>query len=385
MRSENKKQTIVLTAGGTGGHVFPARALAQDLISRGYNVEFITDMRCDHYREHFKDIPFHPIRSSSLRGGILGKIASVYAMALGYFQARSLIEKIKPAVVVGFGGYPSVPGVLAAQRKNIPTIIHEQNAILGKANAYLAPKSDRIALSLPYVEGLDEVDSVRTVLTGNPVRPQFSELYSKPYPVFDNSSILKIFVMGGSLGATVFSDVVPEALKRLDPAYRNRIEIIQQCRAEDIQRTKAAYDEAGVRARLEVFFNDVATELERCHLVISRSGAGAVAEITAAGRPAIFVPYPWHADQQQKINAEAVSEAGGAWVMTQNGFTEEALATRIEMFLQAPETLFRAAESSRSCGRPDAARKLGNLCVAIANGWDKENQKPYDLTQGIRG
>lgn len=384
LEQHKKKKTIILTAGGTGGHMFPAEALGRDLISRGYNVEFVTDTRGEVYKDSLKDMKLHTIRASSLKGGIFGKVASAFSMAIGYFQAKNIVDKSEPSVVVGFGGYPSVPSVLAAQRKNIPTIIHEQNAILGKANAFLAPKADRIALSLPYVQGLDEVDAVRAVVTGNPVRPEFSELYSKPYPAIDTDSKIRIFVMGGSLGATVFSDVVPFALKKLDVVYRKNIEIVQQCREEDLERTKAAYQEAGIQAELKTFFTDVSDQLQKCHLVIARSGAGTVAEVTTAGRPAIFVPYPWHADQQQKINAESVAEAGGAWVMLQSGFTEEALAARIETFMHNPETLFRAAEASRTCGRPDASRKLGNLVMAISNGWDKEKSKPFDLTQGLR-
>ncbi len=382
MSEIESKATIFLTAGGTGGHMFPAEALAKDLISRGFNVELITDARGNRYAKNFEDIPVHVISAATLTRGIIGKLKAILAMALGYFQAAKLLKKKNPSIVVGFGGYPSVPTVYAAQRRNIPTVIHEQNAILGKANAFLAPKADRIALSLPKVEGLAEIDKVRSVTTGNPVRSEFSSLYSKPYPVISDKSKIRIFITGGSQGAGIFSETLPKAIEKLEPSYRSRLEIIQQCREEDIVKTKTAYETMGIKYRLETFFVDVAEQLALCHLVIARSGAGTVAEVTTAGRPAIYVPYPHHPDQQQKINAEAVASSGGAWVMLENNFTPELLKNSLENFLQNPEKLFRAAEAARTCGNPDAARKLGNLVMAIASGWDKEASKQIDPTQG---
>lgn len=379
--SENNK-TVLLSAGGTGGHMFPAEALARDLISRGYNIHLATDARGRQYEPFANGIPVHELKSGALRPGILGKLQSIFSLGIGYMQAQKLLKNIQPSVVVGFGGYPSFPAVYAAQRHKIPTIIHEQNAILGRANVYLTPKADRIALGFPGVSAMDESDIVRSVVTGNPVRPDIAELYSKPYPTIEQDGPLHIFVIGGSQGARVFSEVLPDALSKLPAPYKSRIRIVQQCREADLEITKKAYQNAGIDARLETFFKDVAKELEAAHLVIARSGAGTVSEVTTAGRPAIFVPYPHHADQQQKRNADMVSDAGGAWVMTQNGFTAEALLARLETFLQNPETLFRAAEASRTCGKPDAARKLGNLVVALASGWDKDANKPYDLTQG---
>lgn len=376
---------VLLSAGGTGGHMFPAAALAFDLVSRGFKVDLVTDSRGRAYEGIFPDIRTHVISAGTLGGGLAGTIKGVAALGLGLVQAKMLVDKIKPDVVIGFGGYPSVPAVYAAQRKGILSVIHEQNAVLGRANVFLAPRADRIALSLAQVEGMEEADAVRAVVTGNPVRDEIAELYTKPYPIVAMDGTLKIFVMGGSLGARVFSEIVPKALSRLSAEYRSRLEIVQQCRPEDIEEVKAGYKAAGIKARLESFFHDVPDILAQTHLVISRSGASTVAEIAAAGRPAIFVPYPHHKDQQQKMNAEAVADAGGAWVMTQEGFTEEALLARIETFLQNPETLFRAAEAARSCGKPDAARRLGNLVTALVSGWDKEAQRPFDLTQGHKG
>lgn len=365
---------ILLSAGGTGGHMFPAEALAQDLISRGYRVALATDTRGKKFEPFAGGIPTHVLKSGALGAGIVHKIKSAASLGMGYFQARKLLSDLKPAVVVGFGGYPSVPAVYAAQSMKIPTVIHEQNAVLGKANVFLAPKADRIAVAWAHVEGLDSSDESRAIVTGNPVRPDISGLYNKPYPTIERDGIMRIFVTGGSLGASVFGDIVPAALASLPPHHRARLEIVQQCLEMDIERVKSIYDEAKIKADLRPFFKDMALQFEKCHLVIARSGAGTVSEVTTAGRPAIFVPYPHHADQQQKRNADAVADAGGAWVMTQNGFTPEALLARLETFLQNPETLFRAAENARSCGRPDAARKLGNIVMALASGWDKHPQ-----------
>lgn len=381
----NESKLILLSAGGTGGHMTPAAALARDLLSRGYRVALATDARGNKYASMFDGTDIHILSAGTLGGGILGKIKGIGALGVGMLQAERLIKKLHPAVVVGFGGYPSFPPVYIAQRHKIPTIIHQSDAVLGRANAVLAPKADRIALSFAHVEGIEEADAVRAVVTGNPVREDITALYAKPYPALEIDGPLRIAVFGGSLGARVFSEVLPSVLSKLSAAHKARLEITQQCRAEDLEQVKQTYEAAGIKARLEPFFDDVAAILAQAHLVISRSGASTVAEVTTAGRPAIFVPYPYHKDLQQKINADTVADAGGAWVMTQDGFTEEALLARIETFLQNPETLFRAAENARSCAKPDAARRLGNLVTAIASGWDKESAKPFDLTQGREG
>ena len=368
-KPNDEAKLIVLSTGGTGGHITPARALGHDLMSRGFRVEIIMDSRARKYESMFEGMKTHIVKSGTLRPGFLGKITGATNLGFGIVQALRLMKTLRPAMVVGFGGYPSVPGVYAAQKLKIPTIIHEQNAIIGKANSFLAPKAERIALSLPNVTGLDENDKMRSVVTGNPVRADLAALYTKPYPTLEQDGNLRILVLGGSLGAKVFSEILPDALSRLSSAQRAQIEIIQQCREEDIEATKKAYGAAGIKAELAIFFDDVAGELEKAHLVIARSGASTVAEVTTAGRPAIFVPYPHHKDQQQKMNADAVADTGGAWVMTEEGFKAEAILARIETFLQNPETLFRAAENARVCGKPDAARKLGNLVTAIASGW----------------
>jgi len=370
-KQQPEKQTILLSAGGTGGHMTPAQALGRDLLSRGFHVELVTDQRGNRYAPMFEGIPIHIIRSGVMGAGIVGKIKGLASMLVGCLQAFKLIRKLRPALVVGFGGYPSFPAVYVAQKLHVPTILHEQNAIIGKANAFLAPNAERIAFSLPNLSGLDDSDKIRAVVTGNPVRAEIAALFNTPYPNLDETGEMRIFVMGGSLGASVFSKIVPATLARLSPDYKHRLHIVQQCREEDLEEVRKAYSESGIKADLASFFDDVPDQLAKAHLIIGRSGASTVAEIAASGRPAIFVPYPHHKDQQQKMNAEALADAGGAWVMSEEGFTEEALRTRLETFLQNPQNLFRAAENARKCGKPDAARKLGNLATAIARGWEE--------------
>ncbi len=287
---------ILLSAGGTGGHMTPAIALAQDLLSRKYRVEIVTDPRCRHYREMYPDLTFHILPAGTIGGSLIKKAMGALNLGRGILKAKSLVKRLKPKVVVGFGGYPSLPSVYAAQGLKIPTIIHESNAILGKANKMLATKAERIALSWPVIEktGLSDVEEVRAIITGNPVRSEISALFTHPYPSLSADSKMTLLIMGGSLGAKIFSDVVPIALSKLPEEFRSRLDLIQQGRAEDILSVQKVYEEAGTSARLESFFEDVPKLLAQCHLFIGRSGASTVTEITAAGRPAIFVPYPHH-------------------------------------------------------------------------------------------
>lgn len=377
------KENIVLAAGGTGGHMFPARALATDLISRGFSITLMTDERGMKYSADWDDMTRIQISSATFGANIFNKLMGLCKLATGYFSARAKLKKLNPLVVVGFGGYPSLPPMVAAQKLRLPTIIHEQNAILGKANAFLAPKADRIATAMPNLTGLDEADSIRCVVTGNPVRRDVAALYMRPYPSYNAQSTFNIFVIGGSQGASVFANVIPDALDILPETLRQRIHIVQQCRTQDeVTKTTQRYESMGLTALINTFIDDVAQQLDQAHLVIARSGASTVAEVATAGRPAIFVPYPYHADQQQKINAQSIANSGGAWLFEEKDFKADTLARKLEALMEEPETLFRAAEASRSCAKPDAARKLGNLVTAIAYGWNKEEQKPYDYTQG---
>ena len=361
----DKKYFVLISAGGTGGHMSPASALVSDLMARGYRVDLMTDNRGAKFSSMFEGVKIHVVKSGTIGAGIAGKIKGVVNLGLGIIHALKIVKSLKPDLVIGFGGYPSVPGVFVAQKLNIPTILHEQNAVIGKANIFLASNAERIALSVDNSTGLDREETFRSVITGNPVRPEIAESRNIEYPSFSGSEDMNVLVMGGSLGATVFSEVVPKTLIDLPHEYRKRLKIVQQCRAVDIDSVRAVYQDADIDATLATFFDDVAGELAKAHLVIARSGASTVAEVSVAGRPAIYVPYPHHKDQQQKKNADAVADVGGAWVMTEAGFTQEALLTRIETFFQNPGSLSRAAAHAKKCGTPDAAKKLGNLVTAI--------------------
>lgn len=357
---------ILISSGGTGGHMSPAAALAHDLVRRGFGIALITDARGSKYASMFPEgTDTHIIRAGTISGGPAGKLKGALNLVAGFGQAWKLIRKLRPAVVVGFGGYPSVPGVLAGQIRKIPVILHEQNAVLGRANLHLAKRAARIALSFPDMSGLDERARSRAVVTGNPVRQEIAALHDAPYTPPAAGETLNILVMGGSLGASVFARVVPGALAKLPPEARASLKIVQQCRESDIESARKAYEQAGIKAGLAVFYADMAARLAAAHLIICRSGASTVAELSAAGRPAIFVPYPHHKDQQQKKNAQYLTETGGGWLMTEDVFTSEALLARIEAFLQNPDELAQAAQKSRMFGKPDAAARLGDMVAAL--------------------
>ena len=355
------KPLILISSGGTGGHMSPASALAQDLIWRGYRVALATDDRGMKFTGMFKDVPVHLVQSGTAGAGIKGKIKGMLNLLRGFVQGFKLVRQLRPSVVIGFGGYPSVPSVLMAQILGIPTIIHEQNAILGLANKILAPMSKIIALSLVINPNSY---SKKSIITGNPIRPEIALLTERRYdpPV----GPLRVLVVGGSLGASVFADVVPKAILALSPEQRARIKLVQQVRANEIDTVRKIYTEADVDATLAPFFENMAHELGLAHVVICRSGASTVAEVSAAGKPAIFVPYPHHKDQQQKRNALGLANYGGAWIMEEGGmFTPEALKDKLEAFLRNSMILQDTAEKARQFGKPDAAHRLGELVESL--------------------
>jgi UDP-N-acetylglucosamine--N-acetylmuramyl-(pentapeptide) pyrophosphoryl-undecaprenol N-acetylglucosamine transferase len=363
---------VMLAAGGTGGHMFPAEALAHELRKRGLRVCLVTDQRGGHFSADFSAFPVYAVQASSLGKNFFAKVKGVTNMLLGTLQAWRLIRKLKPSLVVGFGGYPCVPPVFAASRVGIPILLHEQNAIAGRANKILKPLAKAIATSFPSVKGLE---NARTVLTGNPVRLGICALHEQPYPVAAENGQLKILVMGGSLGASVFGEVVPKAVKLLPENLRRRLVIAQQCRKADIDAVQHAYAESGMQPELATFFNDVPDRLAECHLVICRSGASTIAELAAAGRPSILVPYPHAVAGEQKANAEALADAGGAWLIPEQAFTPEALAVRLESLLNLPATLTKTAAAAKSLARLSATSQLADLActlMGLSPGGDKE-------------
>lgn len=353
------KKTVVLSAGGTGGHLFPAEALAAELVTRGYKVVILTDKRGEAFKSLGGDVEIFTVKAAYLKGGILSKIRAVADMGVGIAQAFKLLRRYKPQAVVGFGGYPSFPGLFAAQKMGIPTILHEQNGVLGKANHWLARGSDDIATSLPDTKGIAPELLARVTTTGNPVRQKIIDAAKAPYPpIMDD---IRVLVTGGSQASQSLSEVIPEAVALLPDAQKKRLFIMHQCRENDLDITVNRYEKAGVRAEIKTFFNDMAERLGKCHLFIGRSGASTVAEIAATGIPSIFIPDPRHADLQQKHNAEPLEKAGGAWIMLHQDFTPQNLARKLETLIDAPETLVRAAAAAKSCGRVDATQKLADV------------------------
>lgn len=357
---------IVIAAGGTGGHIFPAEALAEALMNRGERVVLFTDPRFAKFKSGvFTRVETHTVRAGRPGPGVLRKILAVANVAIGTVQAMMKLHELKPKAAVGFGGYPSFPTMLAAIKLRIPTVIHEQNAVLGRANRMLAPRVTRIATSFHHTLMIEPEDEPRIVLCGNPVRSGVRAVRDIPYATLAPGGTMQILVTGGSQGAAVFSQIVPAAIAALPAAVRSRIRIDQQCREADIEVTRAAYEQLGVSAQVSPFFTDIPARLAAAHLVIARSGASTVSELSTAGRPAILVPYPHAADNHQYFNANEVEDAGAGWVMAQDGFTATALSSRLEAFLGHPPTLAKAAEKARAMGRPDAAIQLAEMVLGV--------------------
>ncbi len=369
--SDNARQAvrrrIVLAAGGTGGHLFPAQSVAARLVSRGASVRLVTDARGEGWGSRFAGAEVDVVPSGTpAGGGVLHKAKAGLRIAQGVFAARRLLKGARPDLVVGFGGYPSLPPMLAAVSLGMPTLIHEQNAVLGRANRLLAPRVGTIAGSFPATERLRASDASKLVITGNPVREAIIALRGLPYAAPNGSGPVRLLVLGGSQGARVMSDVVPAALARLTPALRTRLRVTQQCRQEDLARVTEAYAQAGIPAELAAFIEDVPQQLGAAHLVIARSGASTVCELLAAGRPAILVPYPHAADDHQAANARAVVAAGGAWLMEEGRFTPQNLAEGLCALTSDPQSLAEMAAAARDAGRPDAADLLADLILARA-------------------
>ena len=358
---------IILAAGGTGGHMVPAHALAAELKARGHGVMLVTDDRGAKYPGLFKDVPVHILPAGRLGGGPFGLLKALRSVMRGRRQARALYREHKPDVVVGFGGYPAFPALLAASAAKVPTVLHEQNAVLGRVNRWLAGEAEAIATSYAEVERLKPSCRAKTVLVGNPVREAVMRLGELPFPSFDDSAPLKILVTGGSQGATILGAVVPEGLGLLPSNLRLRLQVVQQCRGDDIDAVRARYAALGIPAELLTYIVDMPARLGDAHLVIARAGASTIAELTAAGRPAILVPLPIATDDHQTVNAREMAKAGGARMIVQAEFTPATLAAQVEMIASDPHALANAAGRALSVGRPHATRDLADLVERIAS------------------
>lgn len=357
---DNIQPTILLAAGGTGGHIFPACALAEELLLRGYHVEVATDTRgLKYFHGLDSQIPRHVISSGTNVAGISGKVFGGIELLKGIFQSIKLIQKIQPIAIVGFGGYPSVPPLFAGQVLQVKTIIHESNAILGLANKLLAHFASKIALSYPDTASLSDSFKQKSICTGNPIRQAIADLSIIPYPQMNDKITIMIF--GGSQGAKVFSDIVPLAIVALPPELQSRLNIIQQSIPSSIDTVRNIYSNSQLDFEIKSFFDDMPDRIKKTHLFITRSGASTTAEFTAAGRPAIYVPFPRHKDNQQVFNAEQVVKAGGGWVILEKDLTVERLKSTLEDLLNNPEKLQNAASAARNLGLIDATQRLADI------------------------
>jgi UDP-N-acetylglucosamine--N-acetylmuramyl-(pentapeptide) pyrophosphoryl-undecaprenol N-acetylglucosamine transferase len=359
---------FVLAAGGTGGHMIPAHALAAELKSRDHGVLLITDERGARFPGLFADVPVHILPAGRLGGGPVGWVKALGSVVKGRGEAKRLYREHRPDAVVGFGGYPAFPSLLAASSMRIPTVIHEQNAVMGRVNRLLAGDAEAIGTAYDQIDRLKAKYQKKAVLVGNPVREEIARLGELPFPPFDEVAPLKILVTGGSQGATVLSQVVPEGLGMLEPSLRRRLQVVQQCRPDDIERVRKQYADLGIPAELMTYIEDMAAKLADAHLMIGRAGASTIAELTAAGRPAILIPFAAATDDHQTANAREMVKAGGARAIAQDNFTPEVLARQIEALAMDPVALNNAASRALSVGRPHAARDLADLVERVGNG-----------------
>ncbi|NKB54884.1 MAG: undecaprenyldiphospho-muramoylpentapeptide beta-N-acetylglucosaminyltransferase [Alphaproteobacteria bacterium] len=357
---------IILSSGGTGGHVFPAQALAETLLARGYRLAFVTDRRGDAYSGPLQTIDTYAIHAAGVSGrGPIAKVAALGRLAAGYLQARRLLRELAPDVVVGFGGYATIPTLLAASHLGIKTAIHEQNAVLGRANRVLAPRATRVATAFKTTSFLRDADRAKAVWTGNPVRPEIVDVRDAGFPALGTDSAIRLLITGGSQGASIFSTVVPAALSRLPDALRGRLHITQQCRKEDLEQVRKTYAEAGIDAELSSFFDDIPQRLAAAHMLICRAGASTIAELTTAGRPAILVPYPHAIDDHQTANAARLCDSGGAWLMPDADFTAETLSVRLASLFSMDTTLMMAARCATQIGMPEATERLADVVAGV--------------------
>lgn len=352
----------VLAAGGTGGHLIPAFALAAELHARGHHVALITDERGATIPGKPDYLTAHVLPAGRLQGkNPIAWIKGLRAIWAGRAMALRLFDSFAPACVIGFGGYPALPALLASTSAGIPAVIHEQNAVLGRVNRFLAGRVQAIATACPEVDRLDEKYADKVALVGNPVREEVLELRDQPFPAFGEDGLLRVLVTGGSQGARVLSEVVPDGLAMLPTALRTRLQVIQQCRPEDIDAVRERYRGHDIPADLATYFENMAERLADAHLFIGRAGASTIAELTAVGRPAILIPLPIATDDHQAANTREMVAAGGARSIRQEKFTAVELAKQIQAIAKSPEALANAAHAAWNCGRPHAATDLADL------------------------
>jgi UDP-N-acetylglucosamine--N-acetylmuramyl-(pentapeptide) pyrophosphoryl-undecaprenol N-acetylglucosamine transferase len=358
-----KAPVVFLAAGGTGGHLFPAEALGAELQRHGMAPVLVTEARALNYGKLQDGIGLREISASSFGGGFLKKCRALLLNGKGVLQAIRLIRKEKPVAIVGFGGYPSFPTMVAAILLRVPSVVHEQNAVLGRVNRLLVKHIHTLAATFPQMQampaGLDaKAQEAKIALVGNPVRPAILALESVPYEIPEEGGEFRIAVIGGSQGASIFSEVVPAAIEQLPEALRGRIRLTQQCRKADMEATTARYQQLAVRAELSPFFANVAEILATSHLVICRSGASTLAEVATLGRPSVLVPYPHAMDNHQFYNALYLKERNAAWLLPQEAFTAESLADALKKAMENASLLQEMANAAKTASMKDATRQL---------------------------
>ncbi len=357
---------VMIAAGGTGGHLFPGQALAQELKRRGHSIVLITDERVQHFDRLFPGADIFSVPSATISGpGLAGVFASLAKIISGTSQSLAVMSRAKPSVVVGFGGYPTLPPMLAAILRRVPTIVHEQNAVLGRVNKAVTPFVHAIASTFPSPKYLKPRALPKLHVTGNPVRDAVLEQAHVPFDEIGNGPI-RLLVFGGSQGARVMSDVVPGALAQLPADVRARLEVTQQCREEDLERVKRSYADASISAKLSAFFDDMPKVIAQSHLIIGRAGASTVSELGVIGRPSILVPLPHSLDQDQKANAEILSRAGASVMMEQESFTSEALSATLSSLFADADKLSAMAAAAKAEGKPRAVQTLADLVERVA-------------------
>ncbi|TPG39169.1 undecaprenyldiphospho-muramoylpentapeptide beta-N-acetylglucosaminyltransferase [Sphingomonas koreensis] len=378
-----RERHFVLAAGGTGGHMVPAAALAAELTSRGHRVALVSDDRGVRFPGLFDEVQTHVLPAGRLAGGPVGWLKAGRKMLAGRAMAIELYRTFRPEAVIGFGGYPALPALLAAFKAGIPTAVHEQNAVLGRVNRFVANKVDAIATSYAGVARMKDSWHAKTHLVGNPVRAAVLALRDRPYPHLEEDGIFRVLVTGGSQGASVLSQVVPEGLAMLPVSFRRRLQVTHQARLEDIDAARAKYAELSIAADLATYLPDMPEQLAWAHLVIARAGASTIAELTAAGRPAILVPLPIATDDHQTANAEEITQAGGARTINQKNFTPVELAKQMQKLGLDPVALHNAAARAKSCGRPNAARDLADLVERLAPVPEGKRELGVPLPTGV--
>ena len=358
---------VLIAAGGTGGHLFPAEALAGALSARGILVDLATDERAARYAGQFPARKLHVLPADTVRGrSPMALFRTAIALGTGVGMGLKLMRHLKPAAVIGFGGYPTVPPVMAAALMRRPTLIHEANGVMGRANALLAPRVTAIATGYPGILDKDARLKAKAHHTGNPVRPAVREAAGVPFKAPQAGEPFELLVFGGSQGARIMSEIVPAALEWLQPEVRARLRVTQQSRPEDIDLVRATYARLGVACELAPFFKDLPARMAKAHLVVGRSGASTVAELAVIGRPSVLVPLPHALDQDQLANATAIANAGGALLMPQDEFTPQHFAEELTRLANRPDQLAAMAEAAKAMGRADAAERLADLVIRIA-------------------